>query len=402
MEEKEEWLCSCGTKNTGNFCMNCGQAKPAAGPQENLQARDSVSSDTVDMSVVRELPVQSAIQPPIPPAPGYAMMPPLPRKSHMTQILAVAAVLLLLAAIGVFTYVQGTEDRYVGKCVNGEKVVSDVQSLLKETKDLNGDPDADATKDYLVRLGKAKENLDKLLHELRSSRTGSKYQLVNQKLIDAVALERGMLDDVEKVIKAPLDSSSSDAVKRVQVNVKDLADRAGDISIPQTDFAASLPLNGLDDDLNAYIRKKQGLEAQKRAEAQQQAQAAEASRLQGIKDREAQRMQDILKGTTSIEYLVTNVRRTSSTRLDFDGFFYNGTGQPLQKVDSMVLSVTLYNHGEQVYQNSYDFYNTIYLGRVMPHKRQSRSLWVTDNSSIPVFDEYEVSAGSVHWTYWGS
>ena len=72
--------------------------------------------------------------------------------------LAVAAVLLLLAAIGAFTYVQGTEDRYVGKCVTGEKVVSDVQSLLKETKDLNGDPDADATRDYLVRLGKAKEN----------------------------------------------------------------------------------------------------------------------------------------------------------------------------------------------------------------------------------------------------
>ena len=382
--------------------MNCGQAKSAAGPQEKLQARASVSSDTVDMPVVPEWPAESAIQPPIPPAPGYAMMPPLPKKSHMTQILAVAAVLLLLAAIGAFTYVQGTEDRYVGNCVTGEKVVSDVQSLLKETKDLNGDPDADATKDYLVRLGKAKENLDKLLHELRSSRTGSKYQLVNQKLVDAVALERGMLDDVEKVIKEPLDSSSSDAVKRVQVNVKDLADRAGDISIPRTDFAASLPLNGLDDDLNAYIRKKQGLEAQKRAEAQQQAQAAEASRLQGIKDREAQRMQDILKGTTSIEYLVTNVRRTSSTRLDFDGFFYNGTGQPLQKVDSMVLSVTLYNHGEQVYQNSYDFYNTIYLGRVMPHQRQSRSLWVTDNSSIPVFDEYEVSAGSVHWTYWGS
>lgn len=287
----------------------------------------------------------------------------------MTQILAVAAVLLLLAAIGAFTYVQGTEDRYVGKCVNGEKVVSDVQSLLKETKDLNGDPDADATKDYLVRLGKAKEDLDKLLHELRSSRTGSKYQLVNQKLIDAVALERGM---AAMWRRSSRHRSTAAAVMRSngQVNVKDLADRAGDISIPQTDFAASLPLNGLDDDLNAYIRKKQGLEAQKRAEAQQQAQAAEASRLQGIKDREAQRMQDILKGTTSIEYLVTNVRRTNSTRTDFDGFFYNGTGQPL-KVDSMVLSVTLYNHGEQVYQNSYNFYDTIYLGRVMPHKRQS-------------------------------
>ena len=139
--------------------MNCGQAKSAAGLQEKLQARDSVSSDTVDMPVVPEWPAESAIQPPIPPAPGYAMMPPLPKKSHMTQILAVAAVLLLLAAIGAFTYVQGTEDRYVGKCVTGEKVVSDVQSLLKETKDLNGDPDADATRDYLVRLGKANPSI---------------------------------------------------------------------------------------------------------------------------------------------------------------------------------------------------------------------------------------------------
>lgn len=28
--------------------MNCGQAKSAAGPQKKLQARDSVSSDTVE------------------------------------------------------------------------------------------------------------------------------------------------------------------------------------------------------------------------------------------------------------------------------------------------------------------------------------------------------------------
>ena len=62
--------------------MNCGQAKSAAGPQEKLQARDSVSSDTVDMPVVPEWPAESAIQPPLPTAPGYAMMPPLPKKSH--------------------------------------------------------------------------------------------------------------------------------------------------------------------------------------------------------------------------------------------------------------------------------------------------------------------------------
>lgn len=27
-EEKKEWICSCGTASTGNFCMNCGNKKP--------------------------------------------------------------------------------------------------------------------------------------------------------------------------------------------------------------------------------------------------------------------------------------------------------------------------------------------------------------------------------------
>lgn len=49
--------------------------------------------------------------------------------------------------------------------VNGQTARSYRMSQSSEgNSDLNGDPDADATKDYLVRLGKAKENLDKLLH----------------------------------------------------------------------------------------------------------------------------------------------------------------------------------------------------------------------------------------------
>jgi hypothetical protein len=414
--------------------MNCGQAKPkvaSAGIQSDVGQKDGqavsvdspvnnkVSSDTQTMPPVRDIapmpvqqqpiqpPIQQPIQPqypmqpPYPPQPGYGYgMPQAPKKSHTTQILVAVVVVLLLAAVGAFTYVHGAEDRYVGKCVNGEKAVTDVQSLLKETKDLNGDPDADATKDYLVRLGKAKENLDKFSHELKTTRTGNKYQAVNKKLVEAVGLERSMLDDVETVIKAPLDSGSKDAVKRVQINVKELADRAGEIDIPKTDFAVSMQLNGLNDDLNAYIRKKQGLEEQKKAAAEQQARAAEASRLQGIKDRQAQRMQSIINGTTTVEYIATNVRRTSSSRLDFEGFFYNGTSTPLQKIDSMELSVSLYLHGEKVYQTTYNFYNTIYLGRLMPHQRQSDSLWCTDSGSIPEFDEYEVSSSDVNYTYW--
>ena len=410
--------------------MNCGQAKPAessaaekpAAEDKDEQATSAmppvgneVTSDTQDMPKVRDIapmPVQQPIQPPIqpqypmqppyPPQPGYGYgMPQPPKKNHTTQILVAVVVVLLLAAVGAFAYVHGAEDRYVGKCVNGEKAVTDVQSLLKETKDLDGDPDADATKDYLVRLGKAKENLDKLAHELKTTRTGNKYQAVNKKLVEAVVLERSILDDTETVIKAPLDKGSTDAVKRVQVNVKDLADRAGDIDIPKTDFAVSMQLNGLNDDLNAYIRKKQGIEAQKKAEAERQAQAAEAARLQGIKDRQAQRQQNLINNATNdAEFIVTNIRRISSNRLEFDGFIYNGTGRDLEKINDMDIHVTLYQHGGQVYQNNYRLSDTIFLGTLKPHARQSKTLQVSDSSSIPDFDEFDASSSDVHYTYW--
>ncbi len=414
--------------------MNCGQAKPAESPAAEKPAAEDkdeqatsamppvgneVTSDTQDMPKVRDIapmpvqqPIQQPIQPPIqpqypmqppyPPQPGYGYgMPQPPKKNHTTQILVAVVVVLLLAAVGAFAYVHGAEDRYVGKCVNGEKAVTDVQSLLKETKDLDGDPDADATKDYLVRLGKAKENLDKLAHELKTTRTGNKYQAVNKKLVEAVVLERSILDDTETVIKAPLDKGSTDAVKRVQVNVKDLADRAGDIDIPKTDFAVSMQLNGLNDDLNAYIRKKQGIEAQKKAEAERQARAAEAARLQGIKDRQAQRVHNIINGTTNVEYIATSVRRTSSARLDLSGYFYNGTGLALSDVTSMDLTVTLYSRGEQVYQGTSVFSGNFSLGRVSPHtKSGTQSLYITSDTPIPDFDEYEISSSDVEYMYW--
>ncbi|SDG81415.1 hypothetical protein SAMN05216584_11320 [Selenomonas sp. WCT3] len=336
-----------------------------------------------------------------PPPPGYGYGPMPPKKKHTTQILIGIVVALLIVAVGAFAYVRGAEDRYVAKCVKGEEVVTEVQNLLKETKDLNGDPDADATKDFVVRLDKAGENLDKLARDLKSSRTGSKYKDANQKLVEAVQLERSLIDDTKTVVNQPLDKGTDEVVKRVQANTKDLAERAGEIQISKTDFATAMQLSALPDDLKAYINKKKAIEEQKRIEAERRAAEAEAARKQAIRDRQAARNQRIIDASNGVEFLATSVRRTSANRLDIDGYFYNGSYNSIQKVSSMTLNITLYNNGAQVYSDHFYFYNDMYLGSLSPKGRQNQSLWVTTNGqSIPEFDEFEVNSTNVHWTYW--
>ncbi len=474
MEEKQEWTCACGQKNSGNFCEMCGKPRPEAQPadgsnheamentqpqppvttametqaQPTAQPADSVVTPeqaaeaekaaqaamelqqqaqqmppldaTQSMPPVRELapmpqqqpwqqgmpqqPMVQPQQPPYmapPPPPGYGYGPMPPKKKHTTQILIGIVVALLIVAVGAFAYVRGAEDRYVAKCVKGEEVVTEVQNLLKETKDLNGDPDADATKDFVVRLDKAGENLDKLARDLKSSRTGSKYKDANQKLVEAVQLERSLIDDTKTVVNQPLDKGTDEVVKRVQANTKDLTERAGEIQIPKTDFATAMQLSALPDDLKAYINKKKAIEEQKRIEAERRAAEAEAARKQAIRDRQAARNQRIIDASNGVEFLATSVRRTSANRLDIDGYFYNGSYNSIQKVSSMTLNITLYNNGAQVYSDHFYFYNDMYLGSLSPKGRQNQSLWVTTNGqSIPEFDEFEVNSTNVHWTYW--
>lgn len=462
MEEKQEWTCACGQKNSGNFCEMCGkprpeeqsaagmrdealeetQAQPTAQPADSVVTPKQAAEDekaaqadrelqqqaqqmppldaTQSMPPVRELapmpqqqpwqqgmpqqPMVQPQQPPYmapPPPPGYGYGPMPPKKKHTTQILVGIVVALLIVVVGAIAYVQGAEDRYVAKCVKGEEVVTEVQNLLKEIKDLNGDPDADATKDFVVRLDKAGENLDKLARDLKSSRTGSKYKDANQKLVEAVQLERSLIDDTKTVVNQPLEKGTDDVVKRVQANTKDLAERAGEIQIPKTDFATAMQLSALADDLKAYINKKKALEEQKRIEAERRAAEAEAARKQAIRDRQAARNQRIIDASNGVEFLATSVRRTSANRLDIDGYFYNGSYNSIQKVSSMTLNITLYNNGAQVYSDHFYFYNDMYLGSLSPKGRQNHSLWVTTNGqSIPEFDEFEVNSTNVHWTYW--
>ena len=451
--QEQEWTCSCGHKNMGNFCEMCGKpresAEPSTGlngevsedtqpqpvvtpemeaagkaapqePQPAPQPQQSPMDATQSVPPVRELapmpqqqpwqqgmpqqPMVQPQQPPYmapPPPPGYGYGPMPPKKKHTTQILIGIVVALLIVAVGAFAYVRGAEDRYVAKCVKGEQVVTEVQNLLKETKDLNGDPDADATKDFVVRLDKAGENLDKLARDLKSSRTGNTYKDANQKLVEAVQLERTLIDDTKTVVNQPLEKGTDDVVKRVQANTKDLSDRAGEIQIPKTDFATAMQLGTLPDDLKAYINKKKAIEEQKRIEAERRAAEAEAARRQAIRDRQAARNQRIIDATNSVEFLATSVRRTSANRLDIDGYFYNGSYNSIQKVSSMTLNITLYNNGAQVYSDHFYFYNDMYLGSLSPKGRQNQSLWVTTNGqSIPEFDEFEVNSTNVHWTYW--
>lgn len=420
MPEETTWHCSCGTENEGKFCTNCG--KPRPGSEEAAPVgHDGVTDDTLSMPPVQppELamdqtqmmpPVQPLNEQPLPPQPPM-QQPPRPmmqpsqqqNNNNMIKILVGVLIALLVAGIGFFAYVNTAEDRYVAKCQEGQQVVADVQSLMQEVKGLSGDPDADETKDFLDRMDKGSKNLDKLANDLRSTRTGSKYQAANQRLVDSLDREKAILDNAHKVVKEPLGKDTAGAIKQVRQDVQELTNGAADIAIEGTDFPTAFQLSDLGDNLQGYVQKKVALDQKKAEEEARKRAEAQRAKQQAILQRENSHNQDIMNTSTDVEWLATSVTRVSGGRMNLTGFFYNGTGDPVIRVDSMVLHITLYKDGNQIYESDFNFNGTLYAGRMSPHSRQSGSsdLFVTDSSgNIPQdFDEYRVTSGGVHWTY---
>ena len=188
------------------------------------------------------------------------------------KYLAAVAVVLLLAVIGIYAYVSGSEERYIAKCEETQKVVLDLQSTLKDVKDLKGDPDGDDTKDYLKRLKTATDNLKSAEKSIAGARVSEKYKDSNKALQDSLSLEMDILNDMDSVLKTPLADDSAAAVKRIRDNVTTLSDTAGKIKIEHTDFSTAMQLGNLADDLNKYIGKKKELDAARRAEQLRQEQ----------------------------------------------------------------------------------------------------------------------------------
>ena len=400
-KEINEWVCSCGQHNTGNFCAACGK-KRENGP-DDLQATQVMRPVQPPAAVNPPSPpaaVQPVVmQPPVPPIPPNApVLGTVPARNRTTPILIGIAVVLLLAVVGLYAYISGSDERYIAKCEEAQKIVLDTQSTVKDIKDLKGDPDADETKSYLERLKTAEDNIGKIQKDLASMHVSEKYKAVNQTLGDALTQEQTILKDTENVLKTPLADDSAAAVKRVRDNTAALASSAGSIKMEHIDFAMAMQLGSLADDLDKYIAKKRDLDAARRAEQLRQEQAAREARAAAFRNQLNDKNQRLISTTTDLEWITTNVRRQGTTAV-LEGYFYNGTRNPIIKLTSMQLSGTFTSNGQNAGSFSkVDFSNLSMKGRLMPGGRCSYTLTVP-NANLDDFDEFDVTASNLRWVY---
>ena len=412
MSEHEEWVCPhCGTRNSDQFCENCGAPRPAA-PQP-APAEERVSDET---QVLPGMPAAEGnpsvggpdsagpeAVPPLPPSPPLQAPPAASPKNRTMKILGGVAIVLLLAVIGVFAYMSGAEDRYVKKAMEAEQVTMDARELVLDIKSMKGDPDSDQDKDFIERVHKAKGNLEKLSGDLKSIHTGSKYQAVNKDLVEAVMLEKSIFDDVETVLKEPTGEDAGKAVGRVKDQIQELKDRGAKLQIGAADFTDAMDLTGLDQQLTGYVRKRQAAEAAARARAQAEAAAkakAEAeARARVLQQKRAKRTQEEIDAATDVDYIATDLQVVNGNQLRFDGFFLNKTSHPIVSVNSFELEVQLYKNGDVVYPGTGQFRRQVTNGLLYPNQRQGRRLSINTNDKIPDFDDFRVSTSDARWTY---
>ncbi|SDG81390.1 hypothetical protein SAMN05216584_11319 [Selenomonas sp. WCT3] len=84
--QEQEWTCSCGHKNMGNFCEMCGKPRAAAEPATDVNGE--VSEDTQPQPVITpemEAAAQAASQEEVPPAP-QPQQPPMDATQSMPPV----------------------------------------------------------------------------------------------------------------------------------------------------------------------------------------------------------------------------------------------------------------------------------------------------------------------------
>ncbi|MFV0635575.1 hypothetical protein [Mitsuokella sp. WILCCON 0060] len=210
------------------------------------------------------------------------------KSANTMKILVGIILVLVLALAGFFVFTQYEQHVYVKQAVYTEEVASDARDVALGVKDLHGGPESAAAKDLLGKIDAVQGNLKKTAGDLKTARPGSKYRTANADLLEAVLLEGNILDDVENIIKNPLDKDTNAAIARVKENVAELKDRGSSIAIEKTDFASAFNLDGLDTMLTSYVQQQRSSSrtvkaaAAKSADTQKQSLVANfKARLQG-------------------------------------------------------------------------------------------------------------------------
>lgn len=326
----------------------------------------------------------------------------IPPKKPLTMYLAILAGVLVFAVAGFFLYLHQQAARFEAQCQDGEQMALEIKYMMEELKDLPGEKDNEHVKDWLERLDTAKSNMDKLCNDLQGARPSSKYQQARSNLLAAAQLERALLDDVEFVVKDPLSGSVQEKINGIEASVTELHDLAGTVVVGNADFGTAMDMSEVKNNLAAFVGKAKEAEHRRLEEEARIAQEKEKQRLADIQSRQKSHNDSIMANTHKMEWLATGVNYVNSQRLDLHGFFYNGTNNPVVKIDNMCLSITLYKRGEIVYQeNTFNFYSPIdFYGAVAPGTKRYNDLYVTCTTEFPRdFDEFMVTTESINWTY---
>ena len=415
--EKGVWVCpECGAQNDDKFCENCGAPRSVA--SSSSQSSDDIEDKTQVMPPVSllansapakqlatKVDESSGKEPPLPSGSPASMTKVAGKSQKRTiKILSGVAIFLLLAVIGIFAYISGAEERYEKKVMDAEQVTMDVRELVLDIKSLQGNPDSDSDKEFIDRIEKAQENLDKLSGELNSIHTGSKYKSVNGDLVEAVKLEQTIFTDVQTVLNDPLNGDGNKTVSRVRENVKELKDRGANLKIEQADFTEAMDLTGLDQQLAGYIQKRRvadaAAKARAKAEAAAKAKAAAEARAKILQQKKEKRMHDELEDATAVYYIALDLQVANDNMLKLNGFFMNLTENPVISADSFDLDVRLYKNDEVVYTCTGQFSQINMIGLLYPHTRQPFSLNIVTDGDIPDFDDFRVSTSNMNWTYY--
>lgn len=325
-----------------------------------------------------------------------------PQKKKLTVYLGALAIVLALTVGGAFYYFHQQANRFESQCVSGEQMTLEIKSLLEEVKSLPGEADNETVKDWTDKLAVARTNMDKFCSDLKSSHPSSKYKQSCSNLYAAAEIERSILEAVAAVVKEPLSVDTADKIKAIDDKVQDLREQAASVEVGQTDFASSMDLTTLKDNLTAFVNTAKEAERRRQEEEARQAREREKQRLADIQTRLKNYNDSVMANTHDMEWLATGVTYTNAHRLELHGFFYNGTNNPVVRINNMTMSITLYKQGEVIYQrDNFYFRSTIDLyGAVAPGTKKFNDLYVTGDDVFPQdFDEFRIKTADMNWTY---